>query len=686
MTTLLNTASEAPRIGATPAADAFAELEASMHAALERYANVHRGTGHHSMVSTQLFEEARDVVLEFLGLKKGAYVVVFCSPRRAAVLSRQLEPGSFQMVSSQDLGLSLGVRALAVRRQALPRGAPFQTGGGTTKLVSSDWVIWADGADRFEAGTPAIINVIALARALRLVRRARSGTQSSQGTQSSSAGPFGDSTAPRHSVAEVLYRDELEKHSGRELLEALKETLVGRDVRIPTGRGPRAFTNLDNAASTPTFEPVWDAFRRAWRQPGSVQRAIVEEVKAICAEVLHAPLEDYDVVFTSNTTEAINLAAESLSLGLGVSAGRETEVGAEPTVLTTVLEHSSNDLPWRMVPGHSVLRLSVDSEGFLDLNELDAVLSRHGPSGQQGGGQGSQPGTKRIELVAVSGASNVLGACNELKDISRIVHRHGARLLVDAAQLVAHRRIDMEASGIDALAFSAHKVYAPFGCGVLVVRKGLLRFDAPELERISASGEENVGGIAALGKALVLLGRIGLGVVEAEERALTQRLLTGLAQVPGLTVYGVKAPDSPRLAQRLGVIALSLKGFSPARLATELSWRGGIGVRHGCHCAHLIVKRVLDVGPSLERFQRVIQTLFPRLRFPGLVRVSLGLENGPQDVDTLLEVLGTLASRRPASGQAGAPVATRGEVQQQLRALVEVSAARALGPSPAPGT
>ncbi len=135
--------------------------------------------------------------------------------------------------------------------------------------------------------------------------------------------------------------------------------------------------------------------------------------------------------------------------------------------------------------------------------------------------------------MAVSGASNVLGTCNDLAEISRIVHRYGARLLVDAAQLVAHRKVEMAGCGIDYLAFSAHKVYAPFGTGVLVARKGLLNFSPAELALIHSSGEENVGGIAALGKALVLLQRIGLDVIQEEEQALTGRALRGLAQDSG---------------------------------------------------------------------------------------------------------------------------------------------------------
>ncbi len=228
-----------------------------------------------------------------------------------------------------------------------------------------------------------------------------------------------------------------------------------------------------------------------------------------------------------------------------------------------------------MVPGFSLIRLPVDAEGFVDLNELETLLRAYNQKGQHG--------KKRIKLVAVSGASNVLGVFNDLAEISRIVHRYGARLLVDAAQLVAHRKVEMEECGIDYLAFSAHKVYAPFGSGVLVVRKGLLNFSPAELELIQSSGEENVGGIAALGKALVLLQRIGLDVIQEEEQALTGRALRGLAQIPGLKIYGIQDPDSPRFAQKGGVIVFGLKDIMPNRVAKELAEQGGIGVRYGCH-------------------------------------------------------------------------------------------------------
>jgi selenocysteine lyase/cysteine desulfurase len=563
--------------------EAFAELERGVHAALETYSNVHRGSGHNSLVSTHLFEQAREIVLEHLGLNGGLvhkdqYVVIFCTPRRAEALKTQLKPGSYQSVSSQDIGLPLGVRALAVKRKALPRGIPFQTGGGTARLVSPGWVIWAKAPDKFEAGTPAIVNVIAFARALRLIQHFGNGA-----FQDAAAKNLADAT--KQTVTEILYHDELEPYAGRDLLAALRQTLIGQGVCVPTREGDKPYINLDNAASTPTFTPIWDAVCQTWPQPRQVQQEIIHEVKSICAGVLGAPLATYEMIFTSNTTEAINLVVESLR--------HESEQGGKPVVVNTLLEHNSNELPWRTLPGFSLIRLLVDAEGFVDLNELETLLHAYNQEGQHGKG-GTSSG--RIKLVAVSGASNVLGVFNNLVEISRIVHRYGARLLVDAAQLVAHRKVEMEECGIDYLAFSGHKVYAPFGSGVLVARKGLLNLSPAELALIQASGEENVGGIAALGKALVLLQRIGLDVIQAEEQALTGQALRGLAQIPGLEVYGIKDSDSPRFAHKGGVIVFGLKDMMANRVAKELAERGGIGVRYGCHCAHMLIKliHVLD--------------------------------------------------------------------------------------------
>ena len=638
-------------------ARAYEELEQGVHAALETYSNIHRGTGHNSVVSTHLFEQARDIVLERLRLSKSQYVVVFCTPRRAEALTEQLEAGTYRGVSSEEIGLALGVRALAIQRAALPRGVPFQSGGGTVRLVSPGGVIWADAPDKFEAGTPAIINVIAFATSLRLVRRLGNDA-------------FRKAAAERRTAEEILYHDELEGYSGRELMERLRQTLIGRSIRVPTSEGLRPFINLDNAASTPTFAPIWNSVSRTWGQSREVQRKIVHEVKSICAETLGAPLETYDVTFTSNTTEAVNLIAESSSL--------ECDPGIEPVVLNTLLEHSSNELPWRRIPRSSHIRIPVDAEGFVNLNELEKLLRAFNREGRHG--------RKRIRLVAVSGASNVLGVFNDVAEISRITHRYGAHLLVDAAQLIAHRRIEMERYGIDYLAFSAHKVYAPFGTGVLVARKGLLKFSPIELERIRSSGEENAGGIAGLGKALLLLREIGLDWIQEKERALTARALRGLAPIPGLEIYGIKDPDSPSFASKGGVIAFGLKDVPHNLVAKELAERGGIGVRSGCHCAHLLVKSLLHINPWRAWLTDLGLILFPQFTgdmLPGLVRVSLGIENGEEDVDTLLRVLGRIA-RQPrswadnlmASTHSGARVLPQTDVQHQMDDFARAAASR----------
>jgi len=618
---------------------AFEELEKSVFSALETYSNVHRGNGHFSLATTHLFEQARKIILEYLGLSTANYVVVFCTPRSAELLTAQLKPGSFQLVSSLDFGLPLGVRALVIRKNALPKRIPFHTGGGTARLMSKDWIVWAAAPDRFEAGTPAIINIIAFAKALRTI-------------QVSGKDFFLNTIPEKLTAAEIVYQDELDKFSGQELLQELRKTLIGRGVTVPTVKGIRTFINLDNSASTPTFTPVWNAFRQTLRQPEQVKQEVVQEVKSVCANTLGAPLSDYEIIFTSNTTEAINLAAESLS--------RESDETTEPVVLGTLLEHSSNDLPWRMVPNCSMVRLSVDTEGFVNLNELETLLT--------GYNRKSEHGKKRIKLVAISGASNVLGICNKLEEISRIVHQYGARLLVDAAQLVAHRKIDMEGCGIDYLAFSAHKVYAPFGSGALVVRKGLLKFEPEELAQIQASGEENAAGIAALGKALVLIQRMGMDLIHKEEQALTARALLGMAQIANLEIYGVKHPESSGFTRKLGVIVFALKNKMATQVGKELASWGGIGVRSGCHCAHITVKHILQVGPGLEKFQKLIVTLFPKLSLPGVVRVSLGIENTKEDVDTLIQVLTEIAGKSQS--------ASKKEVKQQMDDFVRAVAER----------
>jgi len=608
------------------------ELEQSVHAALETYSNVHRGSGHNSLVSTHLFEQAREIVLEFLELKKGRYTVIFCTQRGAAVLKDKLAPGYYRVISSQSFGLSLGVSALVVTRKALKRVTPVYTGGGTTVLMSPGWIIWAGAPDRFEAGTPAIINVIAFARALRMIKK--------YGKEI-----FLNLSPEKLTAAEILHNDDLEKYSGQKLLDELRKTLIGRGKLVPTAEGLKPYINLDNSASTPTFGPVWDAFRLTLHQNEIIKKDIILEVKSICSGVFGAPPDKYDIIFTSNTTDAINLAAESLR--------HKSAQEYEPAVLSSMLEHSSNDLPWRMISS-SVIRLSIDKNGFVDIAEMDRLLAEYNQKGLHG--------NKRIKIVAVSGASNVMGSFSNIEEISHLAHKYGAQLLVDAAQMAAHRRIETDQWGIDYLAFSAHKVYAPFGTGALIARKGLLNFKPEELEQIRLSGEENAGGIAALGKSLVLIERIGFDLIQEEEKALTRRALKGLKQITGLTIYGVSDPDSPEFKHKGGVIVFFMKGIMSNNVAEMLATQRGIGIRSGCHCAHILVKHILGLTPGLERFQRVIFKTFKGLRPPGVARVSFGIENSAEEVDILIKVLERIAGKKLLS---------ESNVKQQNKAFVK---------------
>ncbi len=630
--------------------EAYTELKRSIYEVLKTYSNVHRGSGHHSMVTTRLFEQARNIVLDYLGLRTGNYVVVFCTSRRAQMLTKTLNPSAFSSISAEGIGLPLGVTALAIRHKALPGGIPFQTGGGTAKLISREWVIWGKMPDRLEAGTPAIVNIIAFAKALLILKE-------------SGVKKFELPSGEPLSANEILFQDELENFQGKELLHKLKKTLIGDGLQVPTTEGIQTFVNLDNGASTPTFEPVWQAVHKAWLQPEPVKKNIIQQVKSLCSDFLGASPEIYETVFTSNTTEAINLVAESLT--------KEEHQDVEPVVLNTMLEHNSNELPWRSIQGVSLIRLPVDAEGFLDLQELETLLSDYN--------QKKKYGKKRIILVAVSGASNVLGVYNNLEKIGETAHRYGARLLVDAAQLVAHRKVAMEKCKTDYFVFSAHKMYAPFGTGVLMVRKGSLSFSVEEMKLIRSSGEENIGGIAALGKALVLLQKIGMDTIQEEEQKLTHFLLSGMKQIQGLEIYGITDENSPRIAQKGSVVVFNLKDHMANQLARKLAEHGGIGVRYGCHCAHIIVKQLLHISPFLEGFQHQIFRLFPKLTPPGVTRVSLGLQNDQKDIDRLIKVLHQISLKSKENTGTASRILSPQQFRQQMDDYLRNASERVYG-------
>src|SRR5581483_8878696 len=267
--------------------------------------------------------------------------------------------------------------------------------------------------------------------------------------------------------------------------------LDGRTVEV---------AQLNNAATTPPFERTMREVTEFLAEYGALHRGAGPRARATVETVERAidrirgfigQPADNGLLFTSNTSAAINVLARLLPLG------------PDDVVLTSEIEHTSNNLPWRHNTRATVLDVRADDAGALDLGHLDRLLARCG---------------RRVKLLTVTGASNLTGFCPDLKGLADRAHAVGALLFVDAAQLAPHRRIDMAAAGVDALAFSAHKVYAPFGLGVLSLPRQVLEREpvdpgggsidmvvdsgdvvwAPAAER-HQTGTWNATGIVALG-------------------------------------------------------------------------------------------------------------------------------------------------------------------------------------------
>lgn len=211
-------------------------------------------------------------------------------------------------------------------------------------------------------------------------------------------------------------------------------------------------------------------------------------------------------------------------------------------------------------------------------------------------------------LVSVTGASNVTGELWPYEELTRVAHRHGARLLLDAAQLAPHRPINMAATDVDYVAFSGHKLYAPFGAGVLVGRRDWLAEGHPMLAGGGAvrfvsvddvlwaeppdraePGTPNIVGAVALGVACRTLAEADRDLLAATETALVDDAQARLAAIPGVRCHRLWTAAQ----LRIGVLTFTLRGIGYARLAAALSAEHGIGVRHGCFCAHPLVSRLL---------------------------------------------------------------------------------------------
>jgi selenocysteine lyase/cysteine desulfurase len=433
-------------------------------------------------------------------------------------------------------------------------------------------------------------------------------------------------------------------------VQALRRQFPILEASVPDGRGgTNPLRYLDHAASTHAPRPVLDevadlmaaGYANVHRGNHHLSRTATdrfEQARATLLGFLGGRPEHGEIIFSSNTTTALDMAAHMMQQERG------------DTVITH-LEHHSNDLPHRR--RGRVHR--VDPQGDVSSlpERIEAVLERN-----------------QVKLVAVTGASNVTGERPDVHAIARVAHAHGSRILVDAAQLFAHVPLDVKDPAaddhLDFVAAAGHKAYAPFGSAILYGPRELFdrappympgggtvlfvgRDDAvfdrsPERHE---GGTPNVAGAVAFAAGARWLEGIGRAELLEAEESLASYARDRLAQVDGLTAYQVGGAR-----ERLGVFPFTMTGWHHSQLASALDAGWGVATRDGCFCAHPLMVDLLGVGgPEMERIRQ--DMVADRIeRVPGMVRASLGVYNDRQDVDVLVEALTSLARRGRGNGAA----------------------------------
>ncbi|MDZ5441360.1 aminotransferase class V-fold PLP-dependent enzyme [Micromonospora sp. 4G57] len=403
--------------------------------------------------------------------------------------------------------------------------------------------------------------------------------------------------------------------------------------------------NLDHAASAPCARAAADAvaellpwYASVHRGAGALSRRCTlayERARQTVGDFLGARADDH-VIFTRNTTDAVNLLARALPAGT--------------TVVTFAGEHHANLLPW---PRGSV-RLPVPESPAAAVRALDAALGelRRVDAGNEPAPRSAAPATNPARpgppvLVAVTGASNVTGERWPVAELARVAHRHSARILVDAAQLAPHAPVDLAALDVDYLALSGHKLYAPFGAGVLVGRSDWLDAAPPYLAGGGATGHvgaathdvrwttgparheagtPNLLGAVALAAVCAALTEADRDALHAREQRLLARLREGLAALPHVVELRTFAPEAPRV----GIVSFVVAGRDSAEVAAHLATAHQIGVRDGLFCAHPLARRLLA-----EAAARSGRRDLP----PTALRASIGLGSTAEEVDRLVAAL-----------------------------------------------
>ncbi len=426
-----------------------------------------------------------------------------------------------------------------------------------------------------------------------------------------------------------------------------RSLFVGLDILCPILDGTRrCYTNLDNAASTPPLKAVQQAVDDFLVYYSSVHRGTgfksqlsthaYEQARQAVLKFVAADPADHTCIFGKNTTEAVNKLARRISLD-----------GKRKMILTSSMEHHSNDLPWRAAT--QVVHTRLTPDGRLDEADFDAQLERY---------------ASQIALVTITGASNVSGFINPIYRLAEKAHAAGALFMVDCAQLAPHRQVEMldldDPAHLDFIAISAHKMYAPFGTGALIGRKDVFEQGDPDfsgggtveivtLDRVvwsepperDEAGSPNVVGAVALAAAVQQLSSIGMDRVADHEAELTRYALQGLGTIPGLRIFGDRDPSTA--PTRLGVIPFLFENTDHFLAAAVLGYEYGIGVRSGCFCAHPYILHLLGLSPEQAAGVRQHILAGDKSDMPGLIRVSFGLYNTLAEVDYLVDALHHIA-------------------------------------------
>lgn len=423
-----------------------------------------------------------------------------------------------------------------------------------------------------------------------------------------------------------------------------RSLIVGVDTKIPISNGDTVTAiNFDNAATTPPFvsvlkeivnySPWYSSIHRGIGYKSLVSSKVYEGSRKAVLDFVGGDVGKDTVIYVKNTTEAINKLSNTLC-----------KDSKQNFLLSSDMEHHSNDLPWRNK--YNIDYVSVDRCGKLSLKDLEYKLRKN---------------NGKVKLVTVAGASNVTGYVNPIYSIAALAHRYDAKILVDGAQLVPHAPIDVKnhhsEEHIDYLVFSAHKMYAPFGTGVLIgpidtfkdsvpdyvgggtvdiVNRNYIKWKSPPDKE--EAGSPNIMGVVALLSAIKTLESLGMNNIRNYEESLTKYTINRLKALPEVKLYCV----ADKFADRVGIISFNVRGIPHDITAKILSYEWGIAVRNGCFCAQPYVRKLLNI--SEEEEEHYIKD--NSIKRPGMVRISFGMYNDYSEIDLMVDAISEIITNK----------------------------------------